>query len=64
MELILQQVRSYIIWYYPDDAADALLGLSPLQGVLPLRLRKRFHVFFLLRTSRRTFPRKVSYPVP
>jgi hypothetical protein len=64
MGLIPQQVRSYAIRYYPNDAADTLLGFGPLQGVLPLRLRKRFHALFLLRTLRRTLPRKTSYAVP
>lgn len=35
-------------------------GFGPLQGVLPLRLRRRFRVFFLLRTKSRTSPKKVS----
>jgi len=60
MGLIPQKVRSYIIRYFADDAADALLGLMPLQGVLPLRLRERFHALFLLRTFGRTFPWKAS----
>jgi hypothetical protein len=64
MGLIPQQVRSYAIRYYPNDAAGTLLGFTPLQGVLPLRLRKGFHLFFLFRTSRRTFPRKTSHAVP
>jgi hypothetical protein len=29
MGLILSAVRSYAIWYYPDTAADALLGFIP-----------------------------------
>jgi hypothetical protein len=33
-------------------------GFGPLQGVLPLRLRRRFRVFFLLRTREEPFRRK------
>jgi hypothetical protein len=34
----------------PSRRSRCSPGFAPLQGVLPLRLRRRFHVFFLLRT--------------
>jgi hypothetical protein len=39
-------------------------GIHPLQGVLPRRLRRRLHAFFLLRTSGKISPRKDFHPVP
>jgi hypothetical protein len=39
-------------------------GIHPLQGVLPHRLRRRLHAFFLLRTLGKISPRKDFHPVP
>jgi hypothetical protein len=36
----------------PEQRSRCSPGFGPLQGVLPLRLRRRFRVFFLLRTKK------------